>query len=402
MLLRITDGTTTITLHDDASTPSLGAVGARYFPRDPGTGDSVTETADVVFSGWTADVISTLNAVERLLNAAGEIDTYVEYSRNGLNVHRSPIASGRVVWSEERANRQIYGAGNTSGEVAIIWERANYWEEASESNIGSFTIKNGNTSPYNTITLQTVNGNLPSPVKVKIYNGNGLEIDARNFYLNMDSFAGMTGTEHLFSGYANSWGGAVNHSLLMWGISLSSTFLSKNAGQTVQVIAAYSVLTTGIYLRASLYRFRDGLYVPSQHGNEHYVTGRLNNLGTLTIPKSVTGGCVLAITVYASGSGSGTLSFVQLAPAAGAVALDLGGYGWKSAESVIEDGTKELAYVESGSAQLDLVSRSGGALLAWPGRNNRLHLLFDEGLGAYTPSRDATLIVTHRPRRSTV
>lgn len=402
MLLRITDGTTTVTLHDDASTPSAGLVGVRYFPRDPGSSDTVTETADVVFNGVTETVIGTLNVVERLLRAASETDTYMEYSRNGLNVHRSPIFGGRVAWSEERANRQIYGAGNTSGEVAVIWARANYWELVAEQNIGSFTIRNGNTSPYNVIDLLPVTGNLPSPVTVKIYNNNGLELDARNFYLNIDSFAGMTGTEHLFGGYNGSWSGAVTHHVLMWLIALSSTFLSKNAGKAVQVIAAYSLLSTGIYLRASLYRSRDGLYVPIQHGNEHYVIGRLNNLGTLTMPKDATAGIALAITVYSTSAGSGTLSFAHLAPADGAGWLDLGGYGWKSAESVVEEGLHQQAYVESGSLRLNLVSRSGGPLLIWPGRNNRLHLLFDEGLGAYHSTREATLIVTHRPRRSTV
>lgn len=402
MLLRITDGTTTVTLHSDGGSPSSGLFGARYFPRDPGAAETVTETAEVGFSGTTETVIATINSIEKLLNAAGQIDTYIEYSRNGLSIHRSPIVGGRVVWSDDRAKRQIYGAGDTVGEISVVWERANYWEANSDSTIGSFTVKNGIASPYNGVTLTTVNGNLPSPVKVKVYNGNGVEIDARNYYLSMDSFAGMTGTEHLFSSGAVSWAGAITHATLMWIMPLTSTFLTKNAGDDVQVVAAFSSLSMGIYMRASLYMVRDGLYVPIQHSGERYIVSKLVNLGSLSIPTVANSGLALVLSVYSPTAGSGTLAFAQLTPADGAVWLDLAGYGWKSAESVVEDGLYEHAYVESGSDLLNLVRRSGGPLYAWPGRTNRLFLLFDEGSGAYDGTRDATLIVTHRPRRSTV
>ncbi|MBX3016009.1 MAG: hypothetical protein KF832_31095 [Caldilineaceae bacterium] len=401
MLLRITDGTTTVILHDDGGTPSVGLAGARYFPREPGSDETVNERADVVFKGNTETVLSTIGTIERLLQAAGAVDTYLEYSRNGLHIHRSPVLSGRVVWSEARIDRRIYGAGNTIGEVTVVWERANYWE-GSETNIGSFTVRNGNSAPYNVIDLLPVNGNLPSPAKVQIYNNNGVEIDARNFYVNLDAFAGMAGTEHLLAGATVSWAGAITHNNLLWLLPLTTSFLTKNAGKAVQVMAAYTTLSMGIFLRASLYRARDGLYVPMQHANEHYVSGHLNPLGTLTLPRAVTAGIVLALTAYTPSAGSGTLSFVQLVPADGALWLDLGGYGWKSEESVVEEGAAAHAYVVSGSARLNLVSRSGGPLLLWPGRQNRLHLLFDEGSGTYQPTRTATLLVSYRPRRATV
>jgi hypothetical protein len=402
MLLRITNGTTTLTLHSDSGTPATGLYGARYIPTE-GDGATVTETIDVVFNGVSDSILSAMNTVKRLIGEANNADVYLEYALfTGATVHRSPVVSGSVVWSDDRLKRQFHTT-STAGECAVILTRKDYWEGAVTTLADSVNIDNGTASPYNAVTLSTVDGNLPTPVKVYLQSNNVPDLAGPTVYLNMDSFGGITTNQHLVTTGAGavSWGANLVYSLNpLWYLTPSASLIAKLAGKSVHVLAAFTSLPTTMYLRAGLSSLYDSIYQRIQQGNEVYTSSReLVDLGTLQFPKSANAGLVVSISGYSVASGSATLSYIQLMPSSGAVRLDVS-HEWKQDEEIIVD--EDEAFYDTGLAQYNNVRRTGGPLMAWPGRTNRLSVLFDESGGNYTSSRQVNVTVKARPRRSTV
>lgn len=402
MLLRLTDGTTTIKLHDNSSAATVGIYGARYVPTESDN-DTVTETADIVFGGDQGVVLSIASDVKRILKIAENPDAptvYIEYREiDSGDVYRSPVQSGRLVWSSDPALRH-FAQSTPTIEAALIITRNNYWEGPEET-IGNTTIRNGTTSPYNAISLTQIEGSLPTPVKVRMTNPNGVDMDTRNLYLAVDAFAGLTSNAHLYAGTSGSWGSATTHSTLLHILTLSATAITALAGKAIHVLGAFSTVSTGIYMRASLYSLFESVYESVNHGPEKYTTGeKLVDLGVLEVPKVVTGGLVLVITVQSDSAGTANLTFAQVAPAKGAVKLSMG-YEWDASDIVTYDGPEDTAYYETGGAKHAIVRKIGGPLMVWPDRTNRLHILFDEGTD-FTASRQTNVTVTARPRRATI
>ena len=400
MLLRITNGVTTVVLHNDDGTPATGLYGVRYFPSE-NDGNEVTETIDIVFNGTPDQVLSATSSIRRLLSEAADQDVYLEHSLGGgYDTYRSPVVSGRILWSPERPRREFWRS-TTAGEAALIVTRKDYWEGPEASLVdGVGAIKNGTSSPYNAVSF-TVGGNLPTPVTVELQSNTVSDLLTRAVYLNMDSFAGLTTNQHLVTSGsgAKSWGAGLTYNQLLWTMTPSSTVVSKLAGKAVSIIAAFSSLPSDMYLRASLYSLYDGVYQQIATGVERYANSQLLiDLGTLQFPTAAHSGLVVAVTGYRALAGSATLSFVQLMPAKGAVRLDVT-HEWKYTENIIY--RPDAAYYDTNSAQYSNVSRAGGPLLAWPGRTNRLSVLMGES-AAYNASRDTYVTVKARPRRSTV
>lgn len=405
MLLRITDGTTTITLNDDDGTATAPLVGARYFPRDPGNEATVTETADVVFDGSNSVLKTQVNHIERLLAQASQFKrptVYVEY-HHGITgyTQRSPLVGGRVVWNEERIWRQVY-ASPTTGELAVIWERANYWE-GPDTFLALTSLRNGNATPYNSVTF-TPEGTLPAPLRVQMTNNNGIGLWTDKFYLTVDHILGLGSSESFLAGGTTVWSEAIDHDTRLFTLPIPDSLLTKAQGEEMQVLAAFSVLSSGLYLRASLYTSIGGIYQRVAAGNEREVGfKRLLNLGTLPVPPGgkATTDMALVLSGYMASGGSATLEFVQLTPARHAVELTQIGYQLTNGDAILEDSLNEQAYYTDGGNQWDIVQRSGGPLLAQPGVTNRLHLLFDEGI-SINPSRSMLVNVNYRPRRATI
>jgi len=401
MILRLTNGTTTLVLHSDSGTPALGLYGVRYFPTK-GDGNEVTETIDVVFSGVSDSALSAMSTVQRLIAEAATVPVYLEYSLvPGGTVYRSPIVSGRVVWSTERQNRPVWDT-TTTGECAIILTRGDFWESTTETTLNDgFSITNGTASPYNAVTLGSVGGDLPTPISVELQSNNASDLLTRNVYLNLDSFAGLTANQHLVTSGADakSWGAGLTYNQLLWTLTPSSTVVAKLAGKAVSIIAAFSVLPSDMYLRAALYSLYDGVYQQIATGVEQYANGQLLiNLGTLQFPAAAHSGLVVVVAGYRAAAGSATLSFVQLMPAKGGVRLDVT-HEWKFQETIIY--RPDTTFYDSGLGQYSNVSRAGGPLMAWPGRTNRLSVLAGES-AAFNASRQTIVTVKARLRRSTV
>lgn len=407
MILKITDGTTTVTLNDDSGTPTVPFVGVRYFPL-AGTGATVVDTATVAFSGSNSVLKTQVNRIEALLEQAkhSHLPTvYMEYHHNISGYQsRSPLVGGRVVWSDERAKREVY-QGNAFGEFDLIFERANYWEGPEEAAAAMALIRNGDTSPYNDVNLNTISGALPTPLKVTINNNvGGGSMFTNKFYLGIDQID-LDGTEHMLNGGSTSWGSAINHSTRLFTLPIPTDFLDKTQGRDMHILAGFSSLVASfLYLKASVYTSIGGIHILAHAGNEKEVGNRkLINLGTLPIPPGgvANSEIALCITGYSTNPGSATLDFVQLIPATNSVELTQTGYQINSSTSIVEDGIEEVAYTTNGTVRYQIIQRSGGPLLAYPQRNNRLYVLFDEG-NSFNASKQMTVTVNYRARRITI
>lgn len=410
MILKITDGTTEVILHNDGGSPSVGLAGARYIPTE-GSGDTVTETIEQVFTGSTTNMLTQMNRVRRLLAQAAEAQVdpgvpkvYVHYDVYTGDLWRSELVSGQLVWSTDRHMRQLQET-STLGEMAIVITRLNYWEKpTTETLFETGSIYNGPTSPYNAITMTAPSGDQPTPIKVEIENFNA-DLSARNFYLTMDSFSGLTTNQHLLTSGAGaaSWSSAPDHDTLLWTLAIPSAVIGKLAGMSVNVVAGFTSLPANIYIRATLYNLIAGsLYVPLDNGGEKFTADRkLHNLGTVQFPKLANGNLVMAISLYSTAaSGSATLSFVQITPARRALHLRLDD-DWADGDLVTYDGENDVAYYDNGVSWDSTVSAEGGPLLAWPGRTNRLFILFDEA-ASFSGSRQMIVAISARPRRKTL
>lgn len=409
MLLRITNGSTTVVLDSNTGSPATGLVGAVYIPTE-GDGQTATETIEVVFSGVSDSIISAMTTVRRLLEQAKEAQinpgiarVYVEYAiTSTLAAWRSEITSGRLVWSPDRLQRQLQNT-TAVGQLGIVITRLDYWEGPEEDLIESASIINGTSSPYNAMTLTAPTGDLPTPVYVEMVNQNA-DIDARRFLLTMDSFAGLTTNQHLLTSGAGakSWVGAVTHDNLTWTLAIPNAVAAKLTGFDINVAAAFTSLPDNVYVRATLYSLVSGsLYIPLSSGGEKYSSDRsLLNLGTVQVPRYINGNLVLVVSVYSTVSGSATMSFAQITPARGGVSLRLDDE-WISNDAIIYYGVDNAAWYDAGTGRYPTVNSEGGPLMAWPGRTNRLYILFDE-YGAFTPSRNLAVSVYARPRRRTL
>lgn len=400
MLLRVTNGTTTVILNDNSGSPTTPLAGAVYFPRDPGSQMYVTETARVGFAGSVATLRTVANNLERLFAEASDRnapDVYVEYRpTDSGDVYRSPLTSdSRVVWPEEKGARQM-ATTTSGGEFAAIFVRANYWE-GPEAELASGTIKNGTTSPYNILALSDPGGTMPCPLSLEVINATGGAISPIDFYFNVDAYVGMTTNQHLLTTPTSvgTGGGTV------YLFSVSATVLAKWAGRDAQLILALSTAFTG-YIYAAAYTTISGVYQEVYRGSERYISGRkLINLGSIPLPPGAQANTSFAVAAGVYGASTLSTSFLQIAPAENALNLHQIGYATADGTGVFEDGIERRAWAGTVGTRYEIVRRSGGPLLAYPGRSNRLHMLFDEGSN-FTATRDMTVTVNARPRRATI
>lgn len=401
MLLRVTNGTTTVTLDDNSGSPTTPLLGAVYFPRDPGAQDMVTESARVAFSGAVATLRGVTNDIERLLREASDPnapDVYVEYRpTDSGDVYRSPLSSdSRLTWSEVKAARQMQST-STSGEFTLVIVRANYWE-GPEEELGSATIKNGTTSPYNIVALTAPSGTLPAPLSIVTENAAGATITARSYYFNVDAYVGMTTNQHLLTSPTTS--GITGGTLYIFDVPYA--VLSKWGGRDAHVMLALSSLFTG-YLWVAVYSTIGGVYAEQYHGAERYIAAKeLIDLGAVPLPPGGRANTSVAVVVGVYDPSSLSVSFLQIAPAANGLQLHQSGYNTPVDWGVAEDGIEREAWFGITSTRYDIVRRVGGPLLVYPDRASRLHVLFDESGGSFVETRGTTVTATVRPRRATI
>ena len=410
MQLQLTDGTTTVTL--SGTSPVTGCT---YFPETPerkaGVYNSdVTETAQVVLAGTAANIRTTINSIERLLELAAlrqaggtNPKVYVTYAPVSETAHRSEVLEGRVVWDPNPGLRRLGDTAPTA-RVGVIWRRRYYWEGA-ETSLGTATVNNGPSG--NTLTYNSVTGSLPAPVRLTLSNP-GSSIATRRFYVANDS-TGMFNTTDQFLYVAGgsesvTWVGSASHANPLWTINVPTALAAVMRGERYRVWAAFSSIPDNVYVRASVQSVISTVYQMGQAGGELLAGGdngkQLMDLGALNMPPAGYIGTSalfsIVLSFYANFGGSATLLWVMLAPAHATLNLRQIGYNLGTSQAVVHDGIEDVDYL-SLSSKYPAVERSG-ELLLYPGQSNKLRLLWDEG-NTFSASRQLSVTGVYRPRR---
>jgi len=422
MLLRITDGTTTITLSGSGT-----YLGATYFPAADPSKDRIAETFSLILEGTAAACSSAVNDIEQMFAAArmrleqGTARVFVEFQAvDTADTRRAELFDGGVTWAQAPAKRFLGGTLNTV-EVAVTWERSAKWEGAlTELYLSSSTQteRTGGVTVYNNdnggnpnwvgIAANRIAGTQPAPIQLRITNASGSTISWRNFYVgnNVNSAPAsadvwLLGSEAV-GGASASWASFTTHNDLLYVFSLSSTLLGQTLGRSCRVIAAFTSVTVGVNLRANMGGYIGSVYVPIQYNEERLTNAReLFDLGELPFPPggyaAANSAAALALTGRYTGAGAATLDFVQVMPTDSFRRFQQVNYSAANGVSVEVDDIEGVAYQLSGSNKNPIVRVSGGLpLCVFPERVNRLYILFDEDAG-FTAGRQMTVQAWYRP-----
>jgi len=409
MQLQLTDGTTTVTL--SGTSPVTGCT---YFPNTPerkgGMYSDVTETAQVVLAGTAANIRTTVNSIERLLEQAAlrqaggtNPKVYVNYAPVSETAHRSEVLEGRVIWDTNPGLRRL-GDTNPTVRIAVIWRRRFYWEGA-ETSLGTATVNNGPTG--NTLTYNSITGSLPAPVRLTMTNP-GASIATRRFYVANDVTNLFATTDQFLyvAGGSESvtWSGSANHSNNLWTINVPTALAATLRGERYRVWAAFSSIPDNVYVRASVQTVISGVPNLGQAGGELLASGnngkQLMDLGALNMPPSgyIGTSAVFSIVLsfYANFGGSATLLWVMIAPAHTTLDLRQAGYNIATNQAVVHDGIEGVDYLSLAS-KYPGIERTG-ELLLYPGQQNKLRFLWDEG-NTFNAARQLSVAGVYRPRR---
>ena len=161
-------------------------------------------------------------------------------------------------------------------------------------------------------------------------------------------------------------------------------------------------------------------FVPTRANRERYNSDaagvnafRLLDLGALPIPpggyNAAPGGAALVITGRCTGAGSATLNFVNLMADNSMdgfnsfMAFEQLGDSVANGEYIDVDGIDNTGagYYTGGVKVAGSVKMHTDYLYVWPGKQQRVHILFDEG-ATFTNGRQMSVQVFYRPRVRTV
>jgi hypothetical protein len=422
MLLRLTDGTTTLTLSGSGA-----YLGATYFPANQASGDRITESAALILEGTEAAVRTAAQAVDLLLRAApaaGERarpPLYVEFRPiDSGEIRRARVYGGFTNWSQVAAERSLSGSLNTVRIVAT-WERATGWQGAEvelplwssvsaegTGGVTAYNDDNGGVGFTNWVAVGAANvlGTQPAPIRLRIANASGGARQWETFHIGGNAYSSpasadlwLLGSEAV-GGAAKSWSAGVTHSSLQWIFSLSSTLLGQTQGRTFRVLAAFTSLSSTATLRAAVGTYLSSVFVASRTGGERNGVRELVDLGEFAIPPGGydvgNAGAALVVTVRSASAGSGTLDFVMLMPTDGYRKLEQAGFAAANGDAIEIDDIDGGAWLLSGSSRYAIVRASGEGLVVHPGRENRIYILFDEGAN-FVAGRQMTVRAWYRP-----
>lgn len=441
-MLRITNGTTTITLSGDAPNAVLGCT---YWPAT-GSGAEVTETIPVVLEGSGATIKAAVQTITNLLREAQQADgatnyiVYLEFQATASSsVYRSEIKAGYAQWDKEPIRHKLDSATNQV-DVDVIITRVNYWEgpetelalstAAQSASTGGRTIYNNDNATtqnnYAQAAANQVQGDLPTPLKVRVTNAAGTGVAWRKFYLCNNVFSDpanadvwLLGSEAV-GGASQTWGaGGITHTSQLYVFNLTTTLLAQTRGRAFRVLAAFTSATAGIYFKAGMYTSFGGVYTPLRVSrSERYNSDssgisafRLLDLGLFPVPPGgynvgSAGGAALIITARYPGAGATNLDFVQLMASDGGEFNNFAhceqlGYTTPNNDSIEMDGIDGGAYSIFSGTRQPFIKMHTEQLYAWPGKVQRFHVLYDEG-PTFTAGRQMTIRIYHRPRVRTV
>ncbi|MEM7133428.1 MAG: hypothetical protein AAF702_44440 [Chloroflexota bacterium] len=309
----------------------------------------------------------------------------------------------------------------------IQLERKYYWELSVEQPItltnylsaSGTAVSIFNASGQNWVSFDSVPGSLPTPIKIRALNSGATLTGSQQIFLSNNVFNDPDSVDpyliaaQLDVGAANeTWGTAVDHSSPnpRWAWELPAALLADAAGDYFRVLASFTSLSTGFYLKAYVYVVSGGLYSRIHEGEEIFTGGPLGSfelldLGSFPIPPgdlSFASNVGVGITVRALSSGGATINFVQLMPVTSFRHLNKIGYGVPNGDAIfIDNGIEENVYGGTDTAQVPIFISQQSHLHAWPGRFNKVSILFDE-VYQFPGGHESTVEMWVRPRRLTL
>ena len=421
MLLRITDGTTTLTLSGSGT-----YIGATYFPASQSGAERIGESVPVILEGTDSAIRTAVQDIQQLLRAAANRDKtltaryFVEFRPvDSGDIFRAELFGGDANYSQVPAERSLYNATSTV-RVTVTWERAPKWEgpeeemylsssSQSERTGGvSLTINdNAGTPNWCGIAAARVKGTQPAPIRLRITNSSGSGATWRNFYIGVNAYSApgsadlwLLGSEAT-GGATASWPAGTGHSALQWLIPLNATLLGQTQGRTFRVIGAFTSISATSAIRASVGPYVGGVFDFGRIGMERQNVGGVIDLGEFALPPGgynvANAAVALAITARSpSLSGGGTLDFVMLMPTDSYRRLRQNAYSIPNGDSIEDDGIEGGTYWLSGSSRYPTVRASGAPLMVFPERDQRIYIMADEN-AAWNAGRAITVRAWYRP-----
>jgi hypothetical protein len=466
LILRITDGTTTINLTGGTSsfylaesyapgTPELSVIEAMaQAVRDGGEVMAVTRrnVVETVVLAVVASAFSTvqtaLRGLEILLQQAqhrqstGKGDAvYVEYrAADSGDVYRSELLYGRLETEAEMTSAAWIAA--SAVRCVVMWQRRYYWEgprtELALQNTSVGSKATGGVTIYNhsdstaghdnwvDVAAGDVGGVLPSPAEMSLYNSYNSATRTSRAYMANNVFSSPATFEHILEGeaadyaagsaaatanadssngyyQAATWASSPTTRAFEW--ALSSTFLGRARGARFRMSARVVSASTGVRMTARV--LLASLTTVAETPEVTLASG-LNDLGIIQLPPWLTGQTglyELSLALYGRLTGGATinLDYVQLTPLDGYRMLVPRGYGAAYQTTIVDDGITRALYVTWGaSGKSGHYVGHGSPLSVFPTVAQRLYFLFTNTSGGADIARTHTVRAYYRPRLLTV
>lgn len=417
MLLRVTDGTTTITL---TSSPWLGAT---YFPAPEGDdAEVVTETAICTIEGTEAAIRTAVLGVETLLRRASArvrllgARVFVEWRPlDAGDILRSEISAGQVTWSSDPARRRL-GATLNTVEIAITWTRANWWEDTTLTELqlstsnqaaatGGRTIVNhddAETGDDNWVQIAgaQVEGVLDAPLHLQLANASGGARTYERVYVAINAHSDPANFPHMLEAESGSGGTATADATCSNGsklrvtvnttatvaMTLSAALLQDTQGRDFLLIARSAAINGPVTVRPQIRSgsvvLWSGERVVVEHSNS-----AVYNLGAVPLPPggwhTGWGALSLVLAVTSSASVTWDIDFVQLTPLDALRVLELfTNASIANGGLLVDNNIEGVAYVEVSGAASPMIAPRGDALVVFAGRTQRIIVLQQTGSGA--------------------
>lgn len=455
---RLTNGTTTITLHD----PSIGVYGqVNYKPATPEP--EMVEVSDVLRDGGEVPVTTYRNVVETgtffLPTAEATIGAINQMIRGAVNWHRRRVGQRAWVeyrtldtgtwWRSELFHAEPVLADGSLGvgrlpqgraEIDLHMHRRFYWEGSEsyltlQNNNGTattLTVRNGNDATYNnyvTIT-STIDGDLEAPCRIEYTNNYASGTRTANLWLGHAAYRQPTplllaleptsadGFTTFIQDTVTSGGTYNDGSMRTWtwayaGVAqlgywdLPSSLLSAAQGAWFRPIARIPTLPANTYLRLTL---KIGNLSPlwASQWVKLPSSGLLHELPAIPLPPYLTGlgaamnSLTLGLEARSNSAASKTLALdvVHLLPTESFRLLRQQGYGLAQSTRLVDDQISGALYSDgwSGGAMGNYTAQ-GAPIMLVPGQTNRVYLLVDTNASGAEIDRSGSLRIAYRPRR---
>ncbi len=443
MYLDISDGTTTVVL--SGTSPVRGCT---YFPATAqyrnGDWQPVTEDAVVNLIGTAANIRTTINSIETLLQAAirrqetGVGDrVFVNYKPVDADAaaYRSEVFDGRVVWSTDPGLRRL-GDTNPPIQVDVIWTRAPGWDgaetEASISSNGQAAATGGRTvtnNPAGANWIQAaaaqITGDMPTPCRLELTNTSGGSQAYRKLFLNVNAFSDPGNLVYYLQAEAVVSGGSSSADATCsggnkWSITLSTTpttyqwtlpqaDMQRTKGRRARIIARVVGIPGATYVRPKIL---DGGGAQVLWAGDELYLGSLTDtvlldLGIVPLPPGGYGASYaahrLGLEMRSSGAPTPVFDVFQITMVDSYRYMELASVSVANNATVIVDGIEGRNYISASSVWTPLATSFGEPLMLYPGVINRIHALYEIAATAGVPITGTfSARLYYRPRRLTV